>query len=57
MPEYKIEITILPTLKNKLTSMEKEDMVVEYIHLFEKSVEENIVCISVKFQIIEEIKN
>ena len=57
MSEYVIQIKIYPTKENELSFLDKEEKVVEYIKLFEKSVEEKIGLINVKFQIIEEMNN
>lgn len=57
MIEYLIQIKINPTKENELSYLEKEDKVIEYIKVFEKSIEEKIGTLSAKFQIIEEIKN
>ena len=57
MIEYLIQIKKNPTKENELSFLEKEDKVVEYIKIFEKSVEEKIGTISVKFQIIDEMNN
>lgn len=57
MIEYSIQIKINPTKENDLSFFEKEDKVVEYIKIFEKSIEEKVGTISVKFQIIYEMNN
>ena len=57
MIEYLIQIKINPTKENELSFLEKEDKVVEYIKIFEKSIEEKIGTISIKFQIIDEMND